>query len=78
LVRTEWHRRAGVDMSSVPSYRWLEVDNVIRESLADIARGKVISVPGVQNKALVAAMRIVPRNLRRTASSLIGRARVDA
>jgi short-subunit dehydrogenase len=78
LVRTEWHRRAGVDLSSVPSYRWLEVDNVIRESLTDIARGKVISVPGVQNKALVAARRIVPRNLRRTASSLTGRARVDA
>ena len=30
---------------------WLEVDDVVRKSLADIARGKVISIPGVQYKA---------------------------
>ncbi|MDT5347878.1 MAG: uncharacterized protein QOH91_1165 [Mycobacterium sp.] len=72
LVRTEFHRRAGIDMSSVPSFWWLDVDDVIRKSLADIARGKVISVPGVQNKALVTAERMAPRNLMRGASNLIG------
>ncbi|WP_375489235.1 SDR family NAD(P)-dependent oxidoreductase [uncultured Mycobacterium sp.] len=62
MTRTDWHRRAGIDVSSVPSFWWLEVDDVIRKSMADIARGKVISVPGVQNKALGIAGRITPRN----------------
>jgi short-subunit dehydrogenase len=72
FVRTEFHRRAGIDMSSLPSFLWLEVDDVIRESLADIARGKVISVPGLQYKALVAAGRLVPRNLLRLVANVIG------
>jgi short-subunit dehydrogenase len=71
LVRTEWHRRAGIDTSSVPSFWWLDVDDVIRKSLADIARGKVVSVPGVQNKARVIAARMAPRNPMPRASNLI-------
>jgi hypothetical protein len=43
---------AGIDMSSVPSLRRLDVNDGIPESLAHIVRGKVISVPGVQNKPL--------------------------
>lgn len=62
LVRTDWHRRAGIDMSSVPSFWWLDVDDVIRKSLSDIARGKVVSVPGLKNKALVTAKRLVSRS----------------
>ncbi len=62
-------------MSSVPSRRWLEVEDVIREALADIARGKVVSVPGVQNKALVMFARMVPRNPMPLASNLLQRGR---
>ncbi|GFG73547.1 SDR family NAD(P)-dependent oxidoreductase [Mycobacterium botniense] len=75
FVHTEFHRRAGIDMTSLPSFLWLEVDDVIRASLADIARGKVISIPGVQYKAMVAAGRLVPRNLVRVATNVIGRGR---
>ncbi len=46
-VRTEFHSRAGMDMAGVPSFMWLEVDDVVRESLSDIARGKVLSIPGL-------------------------------
>ncbi|MDI3313460.1 MAG: SDR family oxidoreductase [Mycobacterium sp.] len=72
FVRTEFHRRAGIDMGSLPSFLWLEVEDVVRESLADIARGKVISIPGVQYRALVAAGRLVPRSLVRKAANVIG------
>jgi uncharacterized protein len=75
LVRTEFHRRAGIDLSSVPSFQWLEVDDVIRKSLADVHRGKVISIPGVWNKVLVATGRMEPRNLKRRAGNVIGRGR---
>ena len=57
---TEFHERAGIDMKSIPSLMWLSVDDVISESLADIANGKVVSVPGIQYKALTTVGRLVP------------------
>ena len=36
-VHTEFHDRAGIDMAKLPSFMWLEVDDVVSESLADIA-----------------------------------------
>ncbi|KAA8970037.1 SDR family oxidoreductase [Mycobacterium sp.] len=75
FVHTEFHRRAGIDMASLPSFLWLEVDEVVRESLADIARGKVISVPGVQYKILVGLVRMLPRSLGRVATNRFGRGR---
>ncbi len=74
-VHTEFHSRAGIDMASLPSFMWLEVDDVIRETLADIAKGKVISVHGVQYKALTTAMRLLPRNLGRSTTNKLGRGR---
>ncbi|MEZ0364122.1 SDR family NAD(P)-dependent oxidoreductase [Mycobacterium sp. pUA109] len=75
FVRTEFHQRAGIDMASMPSFLWLEVDDVVRESLADIGRGKVISIPGVQYKAITTAGRMVPRTLVRAVNNVIGRGR---
>ena len=62
-------------MTSLPSFMWLEVDDVVRESLADVARGKVVIVPGVQYKAITTASRMVPRTLVRAATSVFGRGR---
>jgi short-subunit dehydrogenase len=66
---------AGIDMASLPSFMWLEVDDVVRESLADIGRGKVAIIPGVQYKAITTASRMVPRNLARVATRTFGRSR---
>jgi short-subunit dehydrogenase len=74
-VHTEFHQRAGIDMATLPSFMWLEVDDVVSASLADVARGKVISVPGVQYKALATAGRLVPRNLARVMVNTFGRGR---
>jgi len=72
FVHTEFHARAGLDVTKLPSFMWLEVDDVVRESLADIAGGKVISVPGLQYKALVTAGRLTPRSLLRAAGRRVG------
>jgi short-subunit dehydrogenase len=72
FVHTEFHARAGLDMAKLPSFLWLEVDDVVSKSLADIAAGKVISVPGVQYKALVTAGRLIPRRLMRAAVKRVG------
>ena len=71
-VHTEFHARAGIDMAKLPSFMWLEVDDVVTQSLADIARGKVISIPGVQYKAIVTAGRMMPRNLMRAVTKRVG------
>ena len=75
FVRTEFHQRAGIDMASIPGPLWLSVDDVVAESLADVAKGKVVSIPGVQYKVLTTAGRIVPRALVRMFTKKIGRGR---
>jgi len=75
FVRTEFHQRAGLEMSSIPAPMWLTVDGVVDESLADIAKGKVISVPGIQYKVLTTAGRLVPRGVVRALTTRIGRGR---
>jgi short-subunit dehydrogenase len=62
-------------MAKSPSFMWLEVDDVVSQSLADIARGKVISIPGLQYKALIAVERLLPRTLMRAVTKRIGSGR---
>jgi len=62
-------------MKSIPSLMWLNVDDVVAESLADIAKGKVVSVPGIQYKALTTVGRLVPRGLVREVNKRVARGR---
>jgi short-subunit dehydrogenase len=75
FVRTEFHERAGIEMASIPAPMWLTVDDVVSESLADIAKGKVVSIPGVQYKVLTSAGRLIPRALVRAFTKRMGRGR---
>lgn len=77
FVRTEFHQRAGIDMSSLPALLWLDVDTVVAGSLHDLAAGRVISVPGAQYKALATLSRVLPRQLvlRLNRDALHGRGR---
>jgi hypothetical protein len=59
----------------MPSLMWLKVDDVVSESLADIARGNVLSVPGLQYKVLTTVGRVAPRGLVRAVNKTIGRGR---
>jgi uncharacterized protein len=74
-VHTEFHDRAGIDMTSLPSFMWLEVDDVVRETLAEVARGNVLIIPGLQYTAITTVTRMVPRTLSRAATSVFGRGR---
>jgi short-subunit dehydrogenase len=75
FVHTEFHERAGIDMTSIPNIMWLNVDDVIAESLADVAKGKIISIPGLQYKLLTSAGRLVPRGVVRAINNGRGRSR---
>ena len=75
FVRTEFHQRAGIDMAGTPGPLWLTVDEVVDESLADVAKGKPVSIPGAQYKVLTTAGRFVPRGLVREFTKRMGRGR---
>ena len=75
FVRTEFHERAGIDMATIPSAMWLDVADVVRDCLADVAKGRVVIVPGLQYKALTTASRVIPRSLVRTMTKTVGRGR---
>lgn len=65
FTHTEFHQRAGLEMSKLPKAFWLDVDTVVHEALTDLRRGKPVSVPGLQYKALVALGKLVPKGLQR-------------
>ncbi|WP_197377130.1 SDR family NAD(P)-dependent oxidoreductase [Mycolicibacterium baixiangningiae] len=75
FVHTEFHERAGIEMSGLPSVMWLEVDDVVGDCLADVAKGKVVIVPSLQYKAMTTASRLMPRNLVRAMTRTVGRGR---
>ncbi len=63
FVRTEFHRRAGRRMDSRPSWAWLDADRLVDDCLADVAKGRVVSVPSLRYKAAVMALRHLPLGL---------------
>lgn len=75
FVRTEFHARAGIDMTGTPSAFYLNADEVVRECLADLRRGRTISVPGRQYQALVGLVDVLPRGLVRRFAARTGRGR---
>lgn len=60
-VRTEFHDRAAMNMSSVPGWMWLTPEQVVNQALSDAKRGRAISVAGTQYKALGLFVRTAPR-----------------
>jgi hypothetical protein len=75
FVHTEFHARAGIDMAGTPSFLWLQVEDVVRDCLADVAAGKVVIVPGLQYKVLTTGGRVAPRNLVRAITKAVGKGR---
>jgi short-subunit dehydrogenase len=58
---TEFHDTPeynGIDArADIPKLFWMKVDDVVRRSLRDLEKGRVISVPGVVYKAVTALLR---------------------
>ncbi|GIF65241.1 dehydrogenase [Asanoa ishikariensis] len=62
-TRTEFHDRAGIDMSKTPSWLWLKADDVVADALRDLERGRLVSVPDWKYKVAVFGMRHAPRSV---------------
>ena len=45
FTHTEFHDRMGMDKTVAPRWMWLQAEQVVREGLADNAKGKAVSIP---------------------------------
>ncbi|MFM1974312.1 MAG: hypothetical protein RL524_299 [Actinomycetota bacterium] len=61
FVRTEFHQRAGMKMSAIPDFMWLDGDFLVKKAWSDALKGKAISIPGWQYKVLRAIIALAPR-----------------
>lgn len=63
LTRTEFHARSGEDVSGLPGLAWLTPEEVVCASVRDVARGRVVCVPGWQYAVFPVLARVLPRSL---------------
>ena len=73
FTRTEFHQRARLNMSRLPTFLWLDPHRLVSDCLDDVSRGRVVSVPGAQYKAIVALLRVLPRSLVRSRARTVHR-----
>ncbi len=75
FVRTEFHQRAGMDVGARRGPFWLDPARVVDDCLLDLERGRVISVPSRQYRAVAVAADLLPRPLVRRLVGMAGRGR---
>jgi uncharacterized protein len=73
-VRTEFHERADINISSIPQFLWLDADRLVAACLKDADAGKVISIPSKRYKVLMTISEHLPhRALRAVSRTLMSR-----
>lgn len=65
FTRSEFHSRAGIDMSKTSEWLWLQAPEVVDTALRDLGKGRSVSVPNWKYKVLVGFMRHTPTRLLR-------------
>lgn len=63
FTKTEFHERMDVSRDSAPSWLWLEADRLVADALADLDRGKRVSVPSKRYKAITSVVRYTPSSV---------------
>jgi hypothetical protein len=56
LVRTEFHKRMGMDPTRFPAHMIMEPDAVVSASLAGLERGEVVCIPALEDTTLLDAI----------------------
>jgi short-subunit dehydrogenase len=67
-VRTEFHERAEINVSSIPDPLWLDADRLVAACLKDAEAGKVISIPSKRYKVLMTVCEHLPHRALRAVS----------
>ena len=76
FVRTEFHQRANIDMSTTPNWAYIDDDYLVATSMADLRANRPLSIPGALYKAIYLVTKLAPRPLvRRYASKVKSKGR---
>ncbi|GAA1273766.1 SDR family oxidoreductase [Sphaerisporangium rubeum] len=73
FVRTEFHQRASIDISGIPSWLWLDADRVVATAMRDFARGALVSIPDPRYKAIATVARFLSPGMVRRGRGRVGR-----
>ena len=60
FTKTEFHERMDVSRDSAPAWMWLEADRLVADALADLEKGRRVSVPSRRYKVLTGVARYTP------------------
>jgi short-subunit dehydrogenase len=63
FTKTEFHERMDVSRGSAPDFMWLDADQLVATALSDFDKGKVLSIPSAQYKAIATASRLIPNGV---------------
>ena len=65
FTHTRFHERMGLapGAEGVPHWAWLNAEDVVFESLRDIAHGKPVSVPSLRYKLAVKVLSVLPKRV---------------
>jgi hypothetical protein len=74
FTHTEFQERAGLSKPG-PDFLWLDPADLVADCLRDVDKGRVVSVPGLQYKAIVSVLGVTPRPLIRKAAQIARRRR---
>jgi hypothetical protein len=73
FVHTEFHDRAGIDMSGKPEAWYVDVNTVVDDALDALRSARPLTVPGRLYRAIGLAARIAPRSLVRSIAYRVDR-----
>ncbi|MBN9139307.1 MAG: SDR family NAD(P)-dependent oxidoreductase [Micrococcales bacterium] len=74
-VHTEFHDRAAIRKSSIPSWLWLSADDLVAACLRDAERGRAVSIPTLRYRFLTWWLRHLPPRTVRWVSRKISSSR---
>jgi short-subunit dehydrogenase len=63
FTRTEFHQRGRMSMKGLPSFLWLDSDELVAKAWSDALKGEAISIPGWQYRLLVIVIKKLPRSI---------------
>lgn len=63
FTRTELQEVADIDRTYMPDFLWMSPEKVVEQSLRDLDNDRVLSVPGLGYRMMVAARRLLPRQI---------------
>jgi short-subunit dehydrogenase len=63
FTRTEFHQRGRMSMKGLPSFMWLDSDELVAQAWRDALKGEAISIPGWQYRLLVFIIQRLPRSI---------------